>query len=535
MSMTHETLTCAESIAPERLSALRDETLEPVEAQRLREHVATCAACQARMSDYDALATALRQRRELEPGERIISGVRARLATRSASPRRRLRPSRRLWAGLATLAPVAAVILLFVYVFSGLAGRGRPATGLTPTVGAPTPIATNQYGKPIYPTATPARVTLPPFTPSVSAETAWGTLAPVATFQTPNVANTRFDLGTLSPDATTLAGTEMPVSATPDAGGIPRVDLITYDIASHLYSRVGPHWQGYIGPAGGATAIDSRYIIYSYNDGHGQTCGVCHNSAWAYDRQSGASWQVDPKAGELSEVGSGDHVAIETVEMQIWVADIATHHVAQALPQSEQENADIRLMGFNWPYLIYTRLPAASPGQPTATTLRIRNMQTGSTIILTPPLEQTLAEQNGPGSGSNVNWATIVGDTLYFTSSTSVSGVDTRGVTVNTSYGSLFRVSHMLSGAGQPESLARWQSANTNHVSALAANARLILLDSGYVWDQQENRLVRLNSQTSASLSGGYLMTQQAWSGGNPQAPIYQGAIYDTTTLPVHG
>lgn len=540
MSMAHDTLICVEGVAPERLSALRDASLAPDEAQRLREHVAGCAACRARLADYDTVASVLRQQRELEPGERIISGVRERLATqRAPMPRiRQLRPSRRLWASLATLAPVAALILLFVYVFGGLARGPHPATGRTPT--APAPTASN--GKPNFPTTTPALVTMPSFTPSISTDAAWGTLSPVATYQTPQVANMQFTLDTLSPDATTLAGTEMNVIA-PTASGIPQVYLISYDIASHTYKRLGPHWTGYAGsPWGGANALDSRYIVYGYNSQPGATCGVCHNTIWSYDRLSGASWEVNAGngySGALGELVSGDHVAFTSASGQMWVADLATQQVTQAIPASEPANADIRLMGFTWPYLIYSVQSSTQTGGQFSTTLKMRNMQTNSVFVYPPTLESTLASQSGPGISSGLSWVAMIGATLYFTMSTTLTGVDSAGAPVNSAYGTLFRINHIFSSGQTPEFLARWQISQADAGDTPAVNQRLIVLGSGYIWDAQEGKLVRLNPAgavltVGATLSGNYLRLTRVMNPNALQAgAIYQGSIYDTTTLPV--
>src|SRR5579859_2192368 len=184
--MTHETLVCAEQIAPERLTALRHGALSSAEAERLRAHIAGCPACQARMAELETALAALRAERDLDPGDRVIEGVRARLAGQPRSARDgriggrviwNIRGGRRsMWAGLAALAPVAALILLFVYVFAGI-GR-HPATSATPTAGVATPTSL----KPIYPTATPAKVVVPPYTPAVPASIAWGTVTPVKRF-----------------------------------------------------------------------------------------------------------------------------------------------------------------------------------------------------------------------------------------------------------------------------------------------------------------------------------------------------------------
>ncbi|HZC05764.1 MAG TPA: zf-HC2 domain-containing protein [Ktedonobacterales bacterium] len=552
--MTPETLTCAENITPERLSALRDDALASAEAQRLRNHIATCAACQARLADYDAMATALRLQRELEPGERIVNGVRARIAAGGAATRRRVRPSRRLWRGVATLAPVAAIILLFVYVFSGLAGRMRPTGSGTPTASVPT--ATNSTGKPNIPTTTPQLVTLPPFTPSVTADTAWGTLAPVATFQTPNVANTAFSFDALSPDATTFIGTET-TNMNPGSGA-QSVYLISYDIASHTYRRLGPHWSGYIGPWGGANGVSARYISYGFNSAPGTTCGVCNNTLWSYDRQTGGSWEFDPGklsgaqySGSLGDITSADHVAFTSNEEQVWVADLATHQVRLALPIGAQpanattsttSQPGVRLVGFTWPNLIYTYSPVQTdPNTPVATTLRITNVQTNSTTIFPTPLPTLLGAQT---SDANLDWATISGATLYFTTYTEVNGVDASGASVTTGYGMLFRISLSSSSTGRPEMLARWQelnhgqSAATGSVPAHAANGRLIILDGSHVWDIAESKLVQLPTpgtiQTPlASLSGNYLLLTHGANVNNPQVSTMAGAIYDTAALPV--
>ncbi len=542
--MAHEALTCAEGITPERLSALRDETLTPAEAQWLRAHIAGCDACRARLADYDTLATALRQQRELEPGERVISGVRARLSA-GASSRRRV--SRRVWAGLATLAPVAAIILLFVYVFGGLTGRSRPATDLTPTVAA-TATATAFGGKPIFPTPTPALVTLPPMTPGVSAAAAWGTFSPVATYKTPNIANTQFILSALSPDGTTLAGTEM-TNVSP-GGGLPTVYLISFDLASHTYRRLGPHWTGYVGPWGGANAIDSRYLVYGYNTQPGATCGVCHNTLWSYDRQTGATWQFDPGknySGDLDIWVSGDHVAFWSVEMQVWVADLASQQVKLVLPIGAQPATntstpstpppDDHVVGFNWPYLVYTNTPASQNGSQPQTTLDILNLQSG--VNTTANSLDTLPGTPSASSSSGIQAALITGDTLYLETSSGVNGVDSSGAPVNTTYMTLYSVRHIFASAVQPQMLARWVSAQNGIAMTFQANGRLITLDSGYIWDIAEQRLVQINppganAPVVTSLSGGYLLVATGANAANgaSTAPA-QGDIYDTSALPV--
>ncbi|HEV2405360.1 MAG TPA: zf-HC2 domain-containing protein, partial [Ktedonobacterales bacterium] len=50
---------CPELVENETLSALRDDLLSGDEAARLREHLPSCAACQARLNEYDEVARAL--------------------------------------------------------------------------------------------------------------------------------------------------------------------------------------------------------------------------------------------------------------------------------------------------------------------------------------------------------------------------------------------------------------------------------------------------------------------------------------------
>lgn len=560
--VTPETLICAENIAPERLSALRDESLPADEAQRLREHVTGCPACQARLADYDALAAALRQQRELEPGERIVEGVRARLAAPSTARRRRWRrPSRRLWAGLATLAPVAAIILLFVYVFGGLGSHMRPAAGKTPTAQA-TPAPTLVSGKHAGPTATPPLVTLPPFPPAYTLGVAWGALTPMETFSTPPVARTQFAVNTLSPDATMLVGTSMPTDAS--TAGLPRVDLVSYAFAGHTWKTLGPHWSGYSGPWGGASAVSDRYIVYGFNSQAGATCDVCNNTLWAYDRQTGASWEIEPGtqagaqfSGDQGDFTSGDHVAFTTVEDQVWVANLAARQVTLALPPGAQPASatssgpqpNVRLDGFSWPYLIYDYTPVQSdPNTPVATTLRIANLQTRATTVMPQPIDTLFQFPHSAGYSSGLQTVYISGDTLYAIVGTNVEGVWTDGAPINTSYDTLYRLNHVFSGggSGQPEILTRW-SPQQAYGSERGINARLILLDGGYAWDIAEGRLVTLNlTVTSApsdlaattvpgvSLAGNYLLMTSSATDSATGSTSVTGEVYDTTTLPIH-
>lgn len=118
--MESPTLGCARNISTATLSAWRDADLPADQMQTLAAHTPTCAACQARLADYDAIARALVGQRELDPADRVMAGVRARA-------RRGPRLSRgQVWGGVGALGAAAALLLLFVYVFGPTLGNRVP-------------------------------------------------------------------------------------------------------------------------------------------------------------------------------------------------------------------------------------------------------------------------------------------------------------------------------------------------------------------------------------------------------------------------
>lgn len=532
--MAHETLICAEGVAPERLSALRDDALPASEAQLLREHIAGCAACRARLKNYGAMTLALRQQRELEPGERIVSGVNARLA-RGVRPGGRR--TRRLSAGLAALAPVAAIILLFVYLFSGLAGRERPATTKTPTaaIATATPRAT----------ATAGVDGLPPMTPSVSGDTAWGALNPSTAFIT-TISPQTFVPQAMAPDGRTLVGVQEPAS-TATAGTTPVFALGTYDPQTHQFTAVGPTWKGYAS-AGGAIGIDDHYIVYSVNDAPGATCGECNQTLSAIDRQTGATWTFDPAPAQGSGAQymgvqqayfSNDHVAFVSILGQVWVADLATHRVTLTLPvgakpatASSQPGPDIRVLSFAWPYLIYTISTSAEP-QPA---LDILNLQTGVNTTTAIKTSALLSPQNSNSVSVSFVAAYLSGGALYIVTATTLTTQNATGASVQFFYGTLYSVGNVLAGNGKPTLLARWRLYGNGADGATDSNARLITLGGGYVWDLVEGRLVKVEPTSvpgpvTFSLAGNYLLTLGPMPANYPQpyGPAQQGVIYDTS------
>jgi hypothetical protein len=143
--MASERTPCAQGVTRATLSAWRDRLLPAVEMERISQHVVACAACQTLHTQFEEVARVLRSQRELDPGERIVEGVRQRAAR---TPRRGWMPRGPQWNRLKVLAPIAALLLLFVYVLgTGLNRRAGPT---------PTPTASTTLG----PTATPETLTV---------------------------------------------------------------------------------------------------------------------------------------------------------------------------------------------------------------------------------------------------------------------------------------------------------------------------------------------------------------------------------------
>jgi hypothetical protein len=534
--MTPETLVCAENVNPQQLSALRDGGLSTGEARRLREHISSCAACQARLADYDRMASALRSQHELDPGDRIIEGVRARLAgPRGAGHSLRAiwsaRGGKRMWTALAALAPVAALILLFVYVFTGI-GR-QPLPGGTPTAGAAT--ATPTWFKKISPTETPALVQIPTFTPSLSAAQAWGAFDPALTVTLKLNGAGGFLPAVFSPDLSTIGGVIF------NSAGNEPVQLAYYTVATGAITRLSPAWHGYGGePWGGVLSIDSHYIIYGFNSQPGATCGVCHNTLWSFDRATGKTWQFNAgTAGELLDYTSANHVVFASVEGQVWVADIVAHTVNVALPigaqpatASSPPGPDERILGFQWPYLEYAETSAATPNasQP-VTTMNILDLASGVKTLITAPIIDNSGKRVDPNATPEE--LALTGNTLYAVVHTTLNGVDASGTSVNINYGALYQLNDAFTPGNSFTTLAIWPEKDSGGCLTVMANARLVCLNSGYFWDVAQSRLVKA-SLGNAYLSGSYILSIDPYIlSTDPYGPVPRQTIhayaYDTS------
>src|SRR5262249_7747394 len=148
---------CALGVTSETLSAWHDHMLSRDDVRRLSSHIASCRACQTRLTEYDALGRALQRERSPEPDERLWRDIFAGMQR----PTRRLHLSptsrRQAWSGLAGVAAVLLLVLGFTLLFRSL-DHGPAFTG-TPTASAG---ATNTPG------ATPSSTTLATPVPAAS-------------------------------------------------------------------------------------------------------------------------------------------------------------------------------------------------------------------------------------------------------------------------------------------------------------------------------------------------------------------------------
>jgi hypothetical protein len=130
---------CPLHLAPETLSAWRDNALEAREARRISSHVDTCTACQAQLHQFEQIATVLRSERVPLPAQPLWPGLRGRLDRLDTPiaplPHHQRRPAvAGIGGGLAVLAAVLIVAIVHFSV-APLPSRGAIQAGPTPTSG----------------------------------------------------------------------------------------------------------------------------------------------------------------------------------------------------------------------------------------------------------------------------------------------------------------------------------------------------------------------------------------------------------------
>lgn len=528
--MAHETLTCAEDIALDRLSALRDEALPARETDRLRAHIAECAACRARLADFDTLAGALHAQRELDPGDRVLDGVHVRLAGQSR-PARSWRGGRGVWARLAALAPVAALILLFVYVFAGAARH--PIAHTTPTAqnasGSNTPVTQGPNG----PTPMPAPFHIPAYTPDVSAEIAWGGLKPAKSITFTLQGARQFLTEAYSPDLTEIGGIIFNNSPTgPDAY---LAQLAYYAVASDVITPLNVTWRGRAGdPMGYVSMMDNRFIVYDLDQ-------TRPRSTWSFDRETGQTWRIMPPnyTGGVGYGESDGRFVVSANDGRVWATDLATHTMtlivaAGATPGASASSAGFSdfVGGFQWPYLISGETPANTPSAQ-ATTFTIVNLETG----VKANFSATLPDPNANATTGQVTIAPssllLSGNTLYVTTDTAISDNNT----IKPVYGSLYRMENVFTPGSQFTMLARWPESFSIPGFWRDPNARVIPLGSGYFWDLTEQRLVTTSLGWTRTASYYIVATPvpksyETHSGGQPM-DTYTLTLYDTSTFAI--
>jgi hypothetical protein len=137
---TDTTLQCALGVGDRTLSDFRSDGLTPEHMKHLQTHVARCAACQARLDAFEAMAQALRAQPGPNDHARLWRNVQTSIAAASAQIAARharggsagSQRSVRFWTAFGSIAAVVALAVGFVAVFASYGGKQatmtKPAT-----------------------------------------------------------------------------------------------------------------------------------------------------------------------------------------------------------------------------------------------------------------------------------------------------------------------------------------------------------------------------------------------------------------------
>lgn len=142
---------CMLGLARADVAAWHDGALDAPAAEQLAAHVATCAACQAHLADFERAERLVRDERVPEPDPRLWEALRA------ASARRAARYARLPLGGLGAVAAVVLLALGFTFLFRMLGSR--PVTTVAPTASA-----TIAHPSPTASSTPPPTSTSPPVT-----------------------------------------------------------------------------------------------------------------------------------------------------------------------------------------------------------------------------------------------------------------------------------------------------------------------------------------------------------------------------------
>lgn len=496
--MARDILDCPANISDEMLSGWRDFPPSPSERARIHEHVAACPACQRRQAEFELVASALLRQREIEPGERILSAVRQ-PASRVGARSYRV-ASRRVWSGLGALAAIAAVVLLFVYVFGGIAGRSTSLPTATRGTGK-TPIASQTLSP--APTLPPA----PALAPVVDARAAWGAHA-AATFNTRLDATHVFEVGGITPDGLDVLGYRITLPASGQIAPAAPAEAGFVNISTRQFTSIGlTDWADF---SYGCCMADGHYLLMVQDVTPQATCSVCDLAYWSYDMDTDQKYLIAKGTDfqTIEDTFFSHGLLVMWTGEGVKVADLATHAMTAVpgIPASARPSA------FSWPYLLYM----VTMGDNVSSQTRVRNLSTGQDLAL-PQVD-----------GDNVSDGTVLmlGDTLFVVESQpALPGTPTGSTGPTTLY--------QLDAFTNPDATLKAVATYSDTFSMSSANARLILISShqnSLAWDRAEGRFVSLGSPYI--LSGNYLIGNTSGTAGNGSVPTTV-SIFDTTKLPV--
>jgi hypothetical protein len=495
--MANNTLECPANVGEETLSAWRDDLLSPQEMARIREHAPTCQACQQRLADFEMVASALLRQRDIEPGDHVLAGVRQRVAggRHLRHVRRRSQPAmmtRRVWSGIAALAAVAALVLLFVYVFGGIAGRST-------VPGGKTPVASQAISPSPAPTLPPA----PAPAKAVDARTAWGPNA-ATTISTRIDATHMMEVGGVTPDGRNLLGYSITLRSSGQVDQNIPAEAGFMDITTRKFTPIG--LTEFVFYTHHCCTADGHYLLMAQDTAPGTTCGLCHLDYWIYDMNTGQKYRVargtDFQMVESAFLSNG-MLVLGTGE-GVKVANLAT----RALTSISRIPASAQVAAVSWPYVLYR-------SQDTVPQTHLFDLSTNHDVVIA----QIDASYVAPGS------VLLSGNTLYLVAEQpSLPGTPPDASTPGTLY--------ELVGFTNPAATLQAVATYKDQLVASTANARLVFfagLDS-LAWDRAEQRFVLMG--TSFALSGNYLVTNTDGAAGNGSVPASVN-IYDTATLPL--
>jgi hypothetical protein len=319
---------CALGIAPATLSALRDESLPPAETQRLRAHIPTCAACQARIAAFNRVGLALRRQRDLEPG----AGVWATLQPQVLRKGRFTMPTtRRNFIG-GTIAALSVIILvaLFAQVL-----RHHGAVTIPGTAGptATTSASFTPHPKPSPPpTSTPVSLNGLPIIPASVA---------VASFSLGD-----FQVGGITPDGQRLLGYRL--SSDGKNYDVGWLDVTTHAFTAFDESPVNGTYKGNTPPT--CCITDGRYYV----GGNGIIEGASGTAPFYYDSQTDKLHLVTAPSLTFFPYGIHNGVVYARKSMSadtsLFAVDLATG-TETVIPGT---STAFNFYSFSWPYLLYT-------------------------------------------------------------------------------------------------------------------------------------------------------------------------------------